>query len=242
MAQKSIKTKLKEGRCQGYGRDYVPFYKANEAGSLGTASMISDPIEGRLISVMSQTEKLFYYIIRWNDDVEHIREQYRLEPERINEARQTIGLKPVSGLVSVYTTDFLVDYKDGTQHAYSVKWKADLFNPESSRYKEDKTLYYRLIKRERIEQLYWESLGVPFSIVTSDNMDKRYAENIEYVMSYYSPMFIKTREQKMMHLIAHKKYLVPMNEGRLNPKEIADNAGFNIDEALNELRKEEAVK
>ena len=71
--QKSNMKKIAEGRCQGIGANYVPFFKASEAKSIGTASMIPDMIEGRMIHTLSTVETDLYYMLRWDDAVEHIR-------------------------------------------------------------------------------------------------------------------------------------------------------------------------
>ena len=121
--QKSNMKKIQEGRCQGIGPAYVPFYLASEAKSMGTASMIPDEIEGRMIHTLSTTETDFYWLLRWSDDTLHIREQYLLNRAYVNDVRISLGLKQVPANCC-YTTDFLVDLIDGSQRAYSVKFKA----------------------------------------------------------------------------------------------------------------------
>lgn len=227
---KSTKKKLAEGRCTGIGPDYVPFYTANEARSIGTASLIPDPFEGRMVSVLSTTEADFYYDTRWDDRVEHIREQYLLDTDLVNKVRQSLGLRPVSSQ-TCYTTDFLIDYKDGSQHAYSIKWKADEFREDSIRYKGRRNRYAGLIERQNIERLYWESQNVGFSIVTSEDINHVLAKNVAYVMGFYDDLFIHTTEQKLMYLIAHKIVTVPMDTSYLNPKELAERMEFDIDAA-----------
>lgn len=225
---KSTKNKIAEGRCTGIGPDYVPFYTANEARSIGTASLIPDPFEGRMVSVLSTTEADFYYVTRWDEQVEHIREQYLLNTEYVNEVRRSLGLKPVSS-ETCYTTDFLIDYKDGSQHAYSIKWKADEFNQDSLRYQGRKNRYAQLIERQNIERLYWESQNVGFSIVTNEDINHVLAKNVAYVMGFYDDLFITTTEQKLMYLIAHKIISVPMDRFKLNPRELVQRMDFDID-------------
>lgn len=225
---KSSKNKIKEGRCQGIGESYVPFYTANEARSIGTASMIPDPIEHRMVHVLSTTEEDLYYLLRWDDRTLYIREQYLLNTERINDIRRQLGLKQCPQ-TTCYTTDFLVDHIDGTQHAYSVKWKMDAFNPNSVQYKGKKNRYAQMIERQKIEQLYWESQGIPFSIITSEHINRTLSKNINFVMGFYEPTFISTREQKLMYLIAHKIVEINMEETLINPKQLTESMCFDID-------------
>lgn len=225
---KSSKNKIKEGRCQGIGESYVPFYTANEARSIGTASMIPDPIEHRMVHVLSTTEEDLYYLLRWDDRTLYIREQYLLNTERINDIRRQLGLKQCPQ-TTCYTTDFLVDHIDGTQHAYSVKWKMDVFNPNSVQYKGKKNRYAQMIERQKIEQLYWESQDVSFSIITSEHINRTLSKNINFVMGFYEPTFISTREQKLMYLIAHKIVEINMEETLINPKQLTESVSFDID-------------
>lgn len=228
--QKTNKVRLEEGRCQGIGPDYVPFYKANEARSIGTASMIPDPFEGRMIHVLSKTEGLLYYLLRWDDNVEHIREQYLLDTDYVNKVRHGLGLKAVSSQ-TCYTTDFLVDYKDGSQHAYSVKWKLGEFNADSIQYKGRKNRYAQLIERQMIEKQYWETQGVSFSIITIEHINTVLANNIAFVMGFYDDLFVTNTEQKLMYLVAHKIITVPMDKAVLKPKELVQRMTFDIDAA-----------
>lgn len=55
---KSHKRKIEEGRCQGYGKDYTPFILVREYKGRGTASVIWDPFEERLISTACRRQKL----------------------------------------------------------------------------------------------------------------------------------------------------------------------------------------
>lgn len=230
--RKSNKKKLEEGRCQGIGPDYVPFYKANEGGSRGTASMIPDPIEQRMVHVLSDTEGMLYYLLRWDEEVEHIREQYLLDAERINDVRRELGysLVPKS---ACFTTDFLVDYRDGSQRAYSVKFSSQQFDVRSKEYAGRESAYARLIERQNTERLYWESQDVPFSIVTRDDLIKHRIQikNIAFIMRFYDGLLVTNTEQKLLYLIAHHIVTVPIEEEFINPKQLAERMAFDIDGA-----------
>lgn len=228
--RKSNKKKLEEGRCQGIGPDYVPFYKANEGGSRGTASMIPDPVEQRMVHVLSDTEKMLYHLLRWDEETEHIREQYLLDADRINDVRRELGYSQVPKS-ACFTTDFLVDYRDGSQHAYSVKFSSQQFDVKSREYAGRESAYARLIERQNTERLYWESQGVPFSIVTRDDLMKHRIQikNIAFIMQFYNPLFITNTEQKLLYLIAHHIVIVPMEEEFINPKQLAECMTFDID-------------
>lgn len=230
--RKSNKKKLEEGRCQGIGPDYVPFYKANEGGSRGTASMIPDPVEQRMVHVLSDTEGMLYYLLRWDEGVSHIREQYLLDAECVNDARAELGYSRVPG-TACFTTDFLVDYRDGGQHAYSVKFSSRQFDMQSREYAGREGAYARLIERQNTERRYWESQDVPFSIVTrEDLMEHRIKiKNIAFILRFYDALFVTNTEQKLLYLAAHHIVTVPMEEEFINPKQLAARMAFDIDGA-----------
>lgn len=231
--QKTNAKKIAEDRCTGIGANYVPFYLASEAKSMGTASMIPDLREGRMIHTLSATETDLYYMLRWDDMVEHIREQYLLDTNYVNEIRLGLGLKQVPANCC-YTTDFLVDYKDGSQHAYSVKFKRADFNPDSIQYRGKDYKYKKMIERQNIERLYWQTQGIGFSIVTSEDIDRVYVQNIAYALSFYDPLMIHTREQKLMYLLAHKVILIDMHKERINPKRLSEKLAVDIDSLFEE--------
>lgn len=223
---KSVKKRIAEGRCQGIGSDYVPFVMAEEAKSIGTASMIPDPIEGRDVHTLSAVETMLYWYIRWDRNVLHIREQYLMDMDLVNDIRYELGL----GLTgSYYTTDFLVDYKDGTQTAFSVKWTEDLFDENSPRYRGRRKKYISMINRQNIERIYWSRMGADFRIVTREMLDRKYASNIAFVMGYYSSACVVNTHQKLLYLIAHRIIDVPMDEGYIQPGRLLNEVDIDVD-------------
>lgn len=252
MKVKSMKRRVLEGRCQGYGPDYVPLIMAREAKSNGTAAMIPDPFEGRMIHTLSRTETMVYYTIRWDPDVVSIREQFLLDNDHIErvqaamiyerarrrleksggaadldpeeadlvkkiragasekelmaEIRKGIGSKGV-----YYSTDFLVDYRDGRQEAFSVKYDMSVFDPCSRKYRGRRKKFEQMVDRQLLERCYWESKGVRFHLVTRDQLDITYVKNIELVMRHYDHYRVVSREQKLLFLIAHRYLEVDMH-------------------------------
>lgn len=228
--RKTNKAKLAEGRCQGIGPDYVPFIKANEGGGRATTSMIPDPIEGRMIHCLSDTESMMYYLLRWNPEVAHIREQYLLDHDRINDVRDQLGYRRVPEQ-ACFTTDFLVDYADGSQQAYSVKFRTREFDPNAKIYQGREYAYARLIERQNTERLYWESQDVKFNIVTRDDLMKYRIQikNIAFILRFWDDAFIVNTEQKLLYLAAHHIVTLPIEQEFINPKQLAASMGFDID-------------
>ena len=223
---KSVQKRIAEGRCQGIGADYVPFVTAEEARSIGTAAMIPDPIEGRDVHMLSTVETMLYWYVRWDKNVLHIREQYLMNMDLVNDIRYELGL----GLTySYYTTDLLVDYKDGTQTAFSVKWSEDVFDENSPQYRGRRKKYVSLINRQNIEHVYWDRMGADFRIVTREMFDRKYVSNIAFVMGYYNSDYVVNTHQKLLYLIAHRIIDVPMDKGHIQPARLLDEVDIDVD-------------
>ena len=79
MSRITEKGKLRQNRGTGHHETYKPWIMAAEFNSQGTCSEIVDWKHGRSIQLLSQGEAAAYYLLRWNDDIDDIREQYPLE-------------------------------------------------------------------------------------------------------------------------------------------------------------------
>lgn len=236
------RNKIKEGRGTGTGSDYIPFFKANEARSTATASMIPDQRQNRYIHTMSSVESELYYILRWNPEVAEIQEQIPLDMEQVNMIIEKLGRRKIPNDI-IFTSDFKVIYKDAQRKCdiYSVKPSNDTFNPNSRKYKGFERSYEKMIYRQEIERIYWELNGCNFNIVVSENLDHRLASNIKFVLGYYDPMRICNTEQKLLYLIAHQYINVPMEKEQLRPKKILEELRIDIDDLYEKVREAEEM-
>ena len=196
---KSRADRLAEGRCQGIGPAYVPFYMVEDFPSRGTCSRIWDTREGRFVHCMSQTEAMLYFLLRWEKSIMHIREQFLLDQQKINAICKHYGFPHME----CCTTDFLVDYGDGSQAAFSVKYSERDFDPQNPKYRGRENKYEELMRRQTVERYFWESQGVSFQIVTRENLPETRVFNIRYIMGFELPLLAVSPTQKMMCLIAH---------------------------------------
>lgn len=228
---KSFNKKMDEGRCQGYGKDYVPFFLVREFKSRGTATAIWDPFEERAVQCLSQAEVNVYTTIRWQTNVKHIREQFLLDTKRMNAIAETLGIRKAP----YWTTDFLVDYDDGSMTAFSVKADDNILDPENRIYRGNESKLHRLLKRQEAEKIYWESQGVRFRFVTNRDINRVLVANVKAVMSYYDELKVVNTTQKLKYLIAHRYVAVPMDKKILNFKELTERACFDVDELYKEV-------
>ena len=199
MKQITSKRKYQEGRGKGTGAKYKPWIQTREFNSLGTCSTPIDWKTGRTMQFLSQGEAMLWHILRWNDDVVDIREQYPLDLETTLKIADTHNIKHPNNRTSPMTTDLLVTYKDGSEKAYSVKTNR------------------RAVERQRtkeklfIEKYYWDTYcHSEYQIVFKDEINVVLAENIRSVMVFYDPSTVFDDMSLMKHMIAHKIIIVDM--------------------------------
>ena len=217
------KKKLKEKRGTGIGPNYKPWIQARELGSLGTESVLIDWKHGRQIQCLSQGEKYAYLILRWQDDVLDIREQFPLELDMTKTIACKMGLPHPHSLQNYMTTDFLVTYKnsDGTQYlkAYSVKPNKSHFNSYD-------------LKNFAIEQAYWGINGIHLEIIFSDNINRIYVNNIMQCVPYYQIKAVHSKIDLIKHLIATKTITIDMETEYLNFTMLASQYTSSIEKLL----------
>jgi len=196
----SEKTKLERHWGEGHGADYKPFIKTRDFNSFGTCSNIIDWKHGRTIELLSQGEKWWYYILRWDDQVVDIREQFPLPIADTTEIAKLKNYNPVQRGKIHMTTDFLVDYANGKQIAYTVK-------------SSDK-LKRRTLEKMEIEEAYWKSEGVELKRLYKTDLDMMKAINISNLIPFYNPKNLRPGHKMdlLRHKIATKEIIVNLSE------------------------------
>ena len=196
--------KLREKRGTGTGADYKPWIKIREVNSLGTASTVIDYKTGRAVELLSQGEVYYYYMLRWDDTVEDIREQFPLDLEKTLDIADQLNVRHPRNRSTRMTTDLLVTRVDGSLEAYCIKSDRSVFTD------------LRTCEKLCIEKLYWELQGISFHIcltedVTKDKVNEAFVQNIMDVVSCYDPSRIQDAHGMIRYLIAHKKISVEMS-------------------------------
>jgi len=172
----SIEKRIKEGRGQGYGSDYIPWLLVQDVPSIGRATRIHGWKTKRIHHLLSDLERSYFYLLEWSDLVTDIREQYSLLPlEETMAIADEVGIKhptdPKTKEPIVITTDFLINMGE-TLFARTIKMADDL---ESK----------RVIEKFEIERLYWNKRNIDWGIVTEAQIPKNIVKNIEYVHKEY---------------------------------------------------------
>ena len=202
MARKILdSTKIKRGYGTGHHNKYKPFIRTSEFNSQGTCSNPIDWKTGRTVHLLSQGEKYIWYILRFMDEVDDIREQYPLELEETTKIAELYGIMhPKTHLgPAIMTTDMLVDTVDGKQYAISVK------NSRKDIEENDRT-----IEKQFIECEYWKRKNVKFILLYKDEMNLTYARNIEAISYFYRYDSVYDDVSFLKYLIVNKYIIADM--------------------------------
>lgn len=205
----SKQLKLNEHRGEGHGADYKPWVKVREVNLLKTGSNAIDWKTGRATELLSQTEYGLFMMLRWDNTVQEIREQFPLgdiEIENlVNEENRKRGLLkqpllPVPNLDDdcMYTT-FLVDFINDSRKAIAVvSDKSHLTDIQ--------------LNRCWIQKRYWESKNIPFSLLDYKNVNKTEVRNIRLVTEFY-------QEDRVFDLVSSIKHAIAVGAINVNMKD-----------------------
>lgn len=229
MREKSDISKLLEGRCKGNGYEYVGFKKANESHSHGTATEIYDPIAKRTVDTLSKGETYFFWKLRFDPHVVEIKEQAILFPSILVKIAQKYNWSTPK---KIHTTDFLVLYDTGDLIAYSVKRSRKLFDKRN----QSESKWKKLIRSQTYEQEHWESLGVEFKIVFSDEINKIEAVNIMSCMKFYDPKYVSTVEHMYKYLISHRHVVVDLTKAYISSYHISEQSKKEIEKLYHKVK------
>lgn len=226
----SQKTKRKQQRGEGRGSEYKPEIRVNEVkGHLGTHMAPRDYKMNRAMQFLSQGEAMLNSILRFDDNVVDIREQYPLPIDATEIIAWQLGKRQpmVRGEKVPFTVDLLADYIDGHSEAYSVKVsRAELLKSRSQ------------IENLYIMKTYCESVGIPFHQVYTEDLNRTYAENLSRIVYYWNPDTVEDKVGLFKFLIAHKYIQIDLESDVIDVvtfRKMADDA--ISDEQYRELMK-----
>jgi hypothetical protein len=179
--QEKFKRFIKEGRGQGEGKNYKPFWTINDFPTKGRASRLLGWKTGRIHHFFSDIEKNLFLLLDWdeNNNILDIREHYPLlNLEEVIDKHEDLRFDKFTDRESmeqyVITTTFLITVRDNFDKAHliarSVKGSSEL--------NRDIT-----IERLEIEKRYWEGEGIPWGIVTDKEIPRVKCKNIEWIHS-----------------------------------------------------------
>lgn len=201
MKKMSDKRKRQEGRGTGTEKDYKPYIQAREVNSIGTCSNQIDWKTGRTVQLLSQGEDALWHILRWNDDIIDIREQYPLDLKRTFKIAGEFGIQHPGK--NPMTTDFLVTMRNGQMIAYSLKPSTDVLEDQ------------RTVEKLFMEKTYWVTQGVEFKLIFKTDINTILCNNIRLVVPYYKAEKVHDDASVIKHLIAAKRIPIDMESAPL---------------------------
>lgn len=136
---RAIDRRLAEGRGQGRGHSYKPWLLIHDVPSLGLASRVKSPLNGRAYHLLSQLETDWLYAFHAMRNLVDVREQYPLlELDETLQIADGLGIphpaEPRTKEPCVVTTDFLLTLADGIREvdmAVAIKYSTDLSSPRT---------------------------------------------------------------------------------------------------------------
>jgi hypothetical protein len=175
---RKIKKRIKQGRGQGEGKDYIPWLTVREVPSRGQAHRILGLKTHRMHTLFSTLEKKYLLWAEYYLDIDDIREQYPLWIEETIRIAQLLGIKhPISPKThepTVMTSDFVFTFHKGMEKRLCVR----SVKPSNELEKR------RVLEKLEIEEYYWRSRNIDWAIVTEKELPATMISNIELLRRY----------------------------------------------------------
>jgi len=166
---------IKEGRGQGIGLDYRPWLTIRDVPSEGRSHRVFGHLTQRTHHLLSDIELATFFLLQWRPTTIDIREQFPLDRNETRQISEQLGIKhPNSHGVDQYmSSDFVVDTREKhlPRFALQVKVKSECSNP-------------RTIEKLEIERVYWRDKGVPWFLVTENQIPRDVFQNISLLYNH----------------------------------------------------------
>jgi hypothetical protein len=151
------------------GRKYIPFIDPRDIKSDGSKGRVPDfENDGQDRRVLSNNERLFAYLLMFDNNILWCKEQYPLLPlERSIEVAKRLGLRhpkyPGTSVHAVMTTDFYCGKIDGAEVVYSIKDDDQMKELTERKLK-------NLEDKEKIQRAFWKSKGITYHLIYSSQL------------------------------------------------------------------------
>lgn len=163
---------IKDGRGQGELSSYKPWLTVRDLASRGRSHRIYGHKTKRTHHLLSDLELAIFLILEWNPLIQDIREQFPLRIEQTEEIAQAASIThpAIRGVKQIMSTDFYVLSSDAQKPRFAIqaKYQKDI---------EDT----RTIEKLELERRYWQSRGIPWQIITEQEIPKIVFNNIKWL-------------------------------------------------------------
>ena len=163
---------IKDGRGQGELSSYKPWLTVRDLASRGRSHRVYGHKTKRTHHLLSDLELAIFLILEWNPLIQDIREQFPLRIEQTEEIAQVASIThpAIRGVKQIMSTDFYVLSSDAQKPRFAIqaKYQKDI---------EDT----RTIEKLELERRYWQSRGIPWQIITEQEIPKIVFNNIKWL-------------------------------------------------------------
>ncbi|WP_241176649.1 TnsA endonuclease C-terminal domain-containing protein [Citrobacter portucalensis] len=163
---------IKEGRGAGEGKDYKPWITVRDVPSEGRSHRVFGHKTQRTHHLLSDLELAVFLLLDWNIETIDIREQFPLRQEDTLALAFEAGIEhpALNGVMHIMSSDFLVNTSNTNlpKFVLQAKYTQAIQDP-------------RTIEKLELERRYWQLKGVPWQLVTEQDIPKIVFQNISWL-------------------------------------------------------------
>jgi hypothetical protein len=190
----TIQRWIKDGRGSGRGSAYKPWLTVRDVPSQGRSHRIFGHKSRRIHHLFSDLELAVFLILEWQPDILEIREQFPLQIDVTENLAATQGIThpAVSGKNQIMTSDFLVNSSrsGNPKFVLQAKYTDDLAKP-------------RVIEKLELERRYWEQKGIPWLMVTQEDVSQTVFQNISWLYAAQQDEIPKDDLERRIEFYTH---------------------------------------
>jgi len=172
LSEHQIIRRIKNGRGQGFGKQYQPWLYVQDVPSEGRSHRIYSHKTCRIHHLLSDLELAAFLVFEWAPNISDIREQFplRREDTRVIAAENRLRHPSIRGVDQVMSSDFLIDTVSGFHRQFAVQVKSiEAFADVNT------------IEKLELERRYWQLKQVPWFLITEHEIDPVIRQNIEWL-------------------------------------------------------------
>lgn len=193
---KTHQNRLRDGRGQGRGADYIPFIQANDnkVASEGWLTRTPGWHSKRIHHTLSKYEYQYLIVQDWAGIVTDIREQYPLPIEETQRIAKKLNIihANLDGNDVVQTSDFMLSVTDGKKGTIE---EARTFKPTNK-------LTKRTLELFEIERRYYKEIGVQWKVVFDVGRPINFIKNIDWLYDAKRSDVRPGMDSEMVNIIA----------------------------------------
>lgn len=172
ISEKTLLKWVKEGRGSGRGSQYRPWLTVRDLPSLGRVHRIFGHKSQRTHHLLSDLELAVFLLLEWLSEVTDIREQFPLDRSLTKQLALDAGIRHPAqqGTDHFMSTDFLVNTTNESEPKYALQVKyMNALDDE------------RTVEKLELERRYWIEKGIPWYLITEQQVPKAVLANIEWL-------------------------------------------------------------